>query len=81
MDKIREKPDLTKPLNDADAKQQQERDKQVKILVPNSTAGMIIGKAGAYIKQVCTSFVTIKLQILKPPVRQRHSMPSISLSD
>lgn len=52
MDKIREKPDLTKPLNDADAKQQQERDKQVKILVPNSTAGMIIGKAGAYIKQI-----------------------------
>jgi RNA-binding protein Nova len=52
MDKIREKPDLTKPLNDVDAKQQQERDKQVKILVPNSTAGMIIGKAGAYIKQI-----------------------------
>lgn len=52
MDKIREKPDLTKPLNDADAKQQQERDKQVKVLVPNSTAGMIIGKAGAYIKQI-----------------------------
>lgn len=52
MDKIREKPDLTKPLNEADAKQQQERDKQVKILVPNSTAGMIIGKAGAYIKQI-----------------------------
>lgn len=52
MDKIREKPDLTKPLTDADAKQQQERDKQVKILVPNSTAGMIIGKAGAFIKQI-----------------------------
>lgn len=52
MDKIREKPDLTKPLTDVDAKQQQERDKQVKILVPNSTAGMIIGKAGAYIKQI-----------------------------
>jgi RNA-binding protein Nova len=52
MDKIREKPDMTKPLNEADAKQQQERDKQVKILVPNSTAGMIIGKAGAYIKQI-----------------------------
>lgn len=52
MDKIREKPDLTKPLTEADAKQQQERDKQVKILVPNSTAGMIIGKAGAYIKQI-----------------------------
>ena len=25
---------------------------QVKILVPNSTAGMIIGKAGNYIKQI-----------------------------
>lgn len=30
----------------------QDRDKQVKILVPNSTAGMIIGKAGNYIKQI-----------------------------
>lgn len=51
MDKIREKPDLTKPLNEADAKQQQERDKQVKILVPNSTAGMIIGKSIFIIKR------------------------------
>ncbi len=25
---------------------------QVKILVPNSTAGMIIGKGGAYIRQI-----------------------------
>lgn len=25
---------------------------QVKILVPNSTAGMIIGKGGSYIKQI-----------------------------
>lgn len=25
---------------------------QVKVLVPNSTAGMIIGKGGAYIKQI-----------------------------
>lgn len=25
---------------------------QVKILIPNSTAGMIIGKAGTYIKQL-----------------------------
>lgn len=25
---------------------------KLKILVPNSTAGMIIGKAGAYIKQI-----------------------------
>ncbi|XP_055850939.1 RNA-binding protein Pasilla isoform X3 [Episyrphus balteatus] len=52
MDKIREKPDLNTKIVDIDAKQAQERDKQVKILVPNSTAGMIIGKGGAYIKQV-----------------------------
>ncbi|XP_058454902.1 RNA-binding protein Pasilla isoform X1 [Malaya genurostris] len=52
IDKIREKPDMTKALTDADAKQAAERDKQIKILVPNSTAGMIIGKAGAYIKQI-----------------------------
>ncbi|XP_055901877.1 RNA-binding protein Pasilla isoform X7 [Eupeodes corollae] len=52
MDKIREKPDLNTKIVDIDSKQAQERDKQVKILVPNSTAGMIIGKGGAYIKQV-----------------------------
>uniref|UniRef100_T1E2L1 Putative pasilla n=1 Tax=Psorophora albipes TaxID=869069 RepID=T1E2L1_9DIPT len=52
IDKIREKPDMTKALTEADAKQAADRDKQIKILVPNSTAGMIIGKAGAYIKQI-----------------------------
>lgn len=52
MEKIREKPDLTTKITDNDAKQAQERDRQVKILVPNSTAGMIIGKSGAYIKQI-----------------------------
>lgn len=52
MDKIKEKPDLTKQLPEYDNKLQQDRDKQVKILVPNSTAGMIIGKAGNYIKQI-----------------------------
>ncbi|XP_063705036.1 RNA-binding protein Pasilla [Culicoides brevitarsis] len=53
MDKIREKPDLTKPsVTELDSKQTHEREKQVKILVPNSTAGMIIGKAGAFIKQI-----------------------------
>lgn len=52
MEKIREKPDLTTKLTDNEAKQAQERDRQVKILVPNSTAGMIIGKSGAYIKQI-----------------------------
>lgn len=51
-DKIREKPDLTKPIIESDSKLMQDRDKQVKILVPNSTAGMIIGKAGNYIKQI-----------------------------
>ncbi|CAG9860510.1 unnamed protein product [Phyllotreta striolata] len=51
MDKIKEKPDLTKTLIDSENKMH-ERDKQVKILVPNSTAGMIIGKAGNYIKQI-----------------------------
>lgn len=52
MEKIREKPDQSPKLTDIETKQAQERDKQVKILVPNSTAGMIIGKAGAYIKQI-----------------------------
>lgn len=53
MDKIREKPDMsTKLAADNESKQAQEREKQVKILVPNSTAGMIIGKGGAYIKQI-----------------------------
>ncbi|EDX13628.1 GD18616 [Drosophila simulans] len=52
MDKIREKPDLTNKIVDVESKQTQERDKQVKILVPNSTAGMIIGKGGAFIKQI-----------------------------
>ncbi|XP_012272043.1 RNA-binding protein Nova-1 isoform X3 [Orussus abietinus] len=59
MEKIREKPDLTsKTTVDFDSgKTTAERDKQVlkvtvKILVPNSTAGMIIGKGGNYIKQI-----------------------------
>ncbi|GLG97320.1 RNA-binding protein Nova-1, partial [Gryllus bimaculatus] len=53
MEKIREKPDLNaKQAIDFDNKTAAERDKQVKILVPNSTAGMIIGKAGNYIKQI-----------------------------
>lgn len=51
MEKIREKPDIGKPIADSESKMQ-DRDRQVKILVPNSTAGMIIGKAGNYIKQI-----------------------------
>ncbi|XP_063235670.1 RNA-binding protein Pasilla isoform X2 [Bacillus rossius redtenbacheri] len=45
-EKIREKPEKefeTKPSD---------REKQVKILIPNTTAGMIIGKGGNYIKQI-----------------------------
>ncbi|KAL7301435.1 hypothetical protein TKK_0005876 [Trichogramma kaykai] len=54
MEKIREKPDLTTKtsVDFESGKATAERDKQVKILVPNSTAGMIIGKAGNYIKQI-----------------------------
>ena len=43
MEKIRDKPDPNaKPAMDFDSKQPADRDKQVKILVPNSTAGMIL---------------------------------------
>ncbi|XP_034232677.1 RNA-binding protein Nova-1 isoform X2 [Thrips palmi] len=60
MEKIRDRPDFSKATpthtpvqNDSfDNKISQEREKQVKILVPNSTAGMIIGKGGSYIKQI-----------------------------
>ncbi|XP_076360367.1 RNA-binding protein Pasilla-like isoform X1 [Tachypleus tridentatus] len=53
MEKIREKPDPNARMAiDFDQKQPAEREKQVKILVPNSTAGMIIGKGGSYIKQI-----------------------------
>lgn len=51
MERIREKPEAANRIqNSADAIA--DREKQVKILIPNSTAGMIIGKAGAYIKQL-----------------------------
>jgi RNA-binding protein Nova len=54
--KIRDKPDPSvKSAADYDNKQPAEREKQVefvKILVPNSTAGMIIGKGGNYIKYI-----------------------------
>ncbi|XP_052275285.1 RNA-binding protein Pasilla-like isoform X15 [Dreissena polymorpha] len=50
MEKIREKPDPN-PKPEV-SKNNFERHRQVKILVPNSTAGMIIGKGGNYIKQI-----------------------------
>lgn len=52
-EKIKEKPDPNAKLAiDFDHKQPAEREKQVKILVPNSTVGMIMGKGGSYIKQI-----------------------------
>ena len=39
-----------KPAIDFDNKIPAEREKQAKIIVPNSTAGMIIGKGGSFIK-------------------------------
>ena len=53
MEKIREKPDPNaKTAMDFDNKVTAEREKQVKLLIPNSTAGMIIGKGGQFIKQL-----------------------------
>ncbi|CAH1791778.1 unnamed protein product [Owenia fusiformis] len=52
LEKIREKPDPNPRPVDGELKVNQERHKQVKILVPNSTAGMIIGKSGSFIKQI-----------------------------
>ncbi|CAI9722860.1 RNA-binding protein Pasilla-like isoform X8 [Octopus vulgaris] len=50
MEKIREKPDLNTRCDDY--RGPYERNQQIKILVPNSTAGMIIGKGGNFIKQI-----------------------------
>jgi len=53
VEKIREKPDPNaKTAMDFDNKITAEREKQVKLLIPNSTAGMIIGKGGQFIKQL-----------------------------
>lgn len=51
--KIKEKPDPNaKPAIDFDNKIAAEREKQMKVIVPNSTAGMIIGKGGCFIKHL-----------------------------
>jgi len=53
VEKVKEKPDPNaKPAIDFDNKVAAERERQMKVLVPNSTAGMIIGKGGNYIKQI-----------------------------
>lgn len=52
-EKMLEKPDPNaRPAIDFDNKVSAEREKQVKIIVPNSTAGMIIGKRGSFIKKI-----------------------------
>ena len=53
QEKVREKPDPhSKPAIDFDNKITAERERQVKGIVPNSTAGMIIGKGGCTIQQI-----------------------------
>ncbi|CAH8659758.1 unnamed protein product [Heterobilharzia americana] len=51
MDRIMEKPDPN-PHTTGEGRLNVERHKQVKILVPNSTAGMVIGKGGSYIQEI-----------------------------
>ncbi|CAG2065294.1 unnamed protein product, partial [Timema podura] len=52
MEKIREKPEKEFDSKNLERDKQGGSRTQVKILVPNSTAGMIIGKGGNYIKQI-----------------------------
>ncbi|XP_039282406.1 RNA-binding protein Nova-1 isoform X4 [Nilaparvata lugens] len=53
MEKIREKPEPGGGGSGGGGKQSSpDMDVKVKILIPNTTAGMIIGKGGAYIKQI-----------------------------
>jgi len=53
QEKVKEKPDPhSKPAIDFDNKVTAEREKQVKVIVPNSTAGMIIGKGGSTIQLI-----------------------------
>ena len=54
-EKIMEKPDPTaKPAIDFDNKICAEREKQIKVIVPNSTAGMIIGNGYMNFMKKCT---------------------------
>ncbi|KAG5449736.1 RNA-binding protein Nova-1 [Clonorchis sinensis] len=51
-EKIYEKPESILRSTNKGGRMPAERHKQVKILVPNSTAGIIIGKGGSFIKEV-----------------------------
>jgi len=48
IERVQEKPESNKTQSLAD----EERYNQIKILIPNTTAGLLIGKGGAYIKQI-----------------------------
>jgi predicted RNA-binding protein YlqC (UPF0109 family) len=48
IERVQEKPDSSKTQSNVD----EERYNQIKILIPNTTAGLLIGKGGAYIKQI-----------------------------
>jgi len=48
IERIQEKPDSNKSGSVID----EDRMSQIKILIPNGTAGLLIGKGGAYIKQI-----------------------------
>ena len=68
-EKIMEKPDPTaKPAIDFDNKICAEREKQIKVIVPNSTAGMIIGK-GRSLKKIRD------YKNSSSPRRQKHLIP------
>ncbi|CDS37606.1 RNA binding protein Nova 1 [Echinococcus multilocularis] len=52
MERIYEKPDTTIQSTDSRVVLERHKQTKVKILVPNSTAGMIIGKNGTYIQEI-----------------------------
>ena len=65
-EKIMEKPDPTaKPAIDFDNKICAEREKQIKVIVPNSTAGMIIGNG-------YKDFMKFKCTFCKHRINEKH---------
>lgn len=52
VDKIKEKVDVSRPIKEVESILTQNRHKHIKILAPNSTVSMIIGKGGSFIKQI-----------------------------
>lgn len=68
VEKIQEKPETSKQHES----ELYERVNQIKLLVPNSTAGLIIGKGGAFIKQIkddSGAFVQISSKLTDLPER------------